>query len=333
MNKRRWIVVAIALVLLVASTFANQRPSRSESTRSWTDEQMATLLSSDSLTEEVLETGLTDSRILVIPIEGVIGETNATYNHELTLAAIDQIAEDDSIKAVLLTIDSPGGTVYHTQEAYARFQEVLAEKEIPIFAAMGSMAASGGYYYAMVADQIYAAPETITGSIGVISSYYQIDELLDQLGVEPVVYKSGELKDMMSSNWDSTPEEDQVMQALTDEMFNTFVEVVVAGRSIEENQVRDLADGRIYTGKQAAENGLIDELGYEKDALQDLKDQHDLEGAQVFKFSSAQNTLSSFLPFLIENSSSNYAQQYSEMVQQLENLQKVKFEYRWEGGN
>lgn len=333
MNKKRWIVIAIALVLLVASSLANRPASRTDTTSDWTDQQVRAILNADNRVREVIiEEGIKDDRIMIIPVEGIIGETNATYNHELILAAIDQIAEDETIKAVLLTIDSPGGAVYHTQEAYGRFQEALTQRDIPIYASMGSMAASGGYYYAMVADQIYAAGETITGSIGVISSYYQIDDLMDQLGVENVVYKSGELKDMMSSSRQPTSEEEQVMQDITQEMFDTFVDVVVSNRPMDESQIRQLADGRIYTGQQAVENGLIDEIGYEKDALQTLKEDFDLEDAQVFQLASTSSSFTSLLPFLSESDSSDYADQVSKIIHQLEGLQDIKFEYRWEGG-
>lgn len=331
MNRKRWAVVAIAIVLFVAATLSSiglQSEPREESIGT----QWGRLFERGTIQEEVLEPGVATERILVIPVEGTISGSETGYSQELTLAALEQIENDPTVQAVLLAIDSPGGAVYEIREVYDRIMEVRQETSIPIYASMGSTAASGGYYIAMGADKIYASPETLTGSIGVILSSYNLEGLYQNLGIEPVVFKSGEMKDLFSTSRAKTEEEQEILQTYIDESFQAFVEAVMAGRNMSEEEVRTLADGRIYSGRQALENALIDELGYGKDALQELREAYQLEDAQVFQLKRAAVPLDSFLsPFFGENGSSPTGL-VDGLVEEMEEIQGLHLEYRWQGG-
>lgn len=341
MNKKRSLVIGLAgLVLLTALFSRNPQADQEATAQGLGTPGLSQLLGFNTpLSEEILEDGATDKRILLIPIEGAIGSESATYNQDHLLASIDKIAEDDSIQAVLLSIDSPGGGVYATRELYDRFKAKLAERDIPVYVSMGSMAASGGYYLSALGDKIFATEETITGSLGVIMSGYNTRGLLDKLGVEPTVYKSGEMKDILSSNREATEEEKQVIQTYIDEAFQRFVDVIEEGRKMPEEEVRKLADGRIYSGSQAKAKGLVDELGYEEDALAALRADHGLDKAQVFTYINPDMAFKGLIPGLPNllaplglTEEPSPANQLNQVIDRLESLDNLKLEYRLEGG-
>ena len=165
---------------------------------------------------------------------------------------------NNSIKAIVLRIDSPGGAVGPSQEIYAA---VKAVHKKPLIVSMGSVAASGGYYVAVEAQRIFANPGTITGSIGVIMEFPDLAGLLDKIGLHRRVVKSGEFKDIGSPVRDMTPEELALLQDLIDDVHAQFVDAVAGGRNIAPEKVRAFADGRIFSGRQAQALGLVDELG------------------------------------------------------------------------
>ncbi len=207
----------------------------------------------------------------VIYVEGVIfsGESSVDVfgssgaGSSTIIDLIKRADEDNEVKAIVLRVDSPGGGVVASDEIY----HALTQVSKPIVVSMGSTAASGGYYISAPADYIYANPHTLTGSIGVISQFVTAEELLDEVGVEVVVITSGEVKDFGSYHRDMTEEERAYWQALIDETYDGFVQIVADGRGMSVEQVRQLADGRVYTGLQAVELGLIDEVGYFEDAI------------------------------------------------------------------
>ncbi|WP_287130088.1 signal peptide peptidase SppA [Candidatus Cyanaurora vandensis] len=213
--------------------------------------------------EMVLPVG---DRLELLTLEGTItsGRTGGGIfsSGEDALSVRDRLLEivaDDQIKGVLLRIDSPGGTVGTSQEVYNALGQVRAQK--PVVVSMGDVAASGGYYIACGADRIFANPGTLTGSIGVILSGYNAAKLLGTLGVEPQVVKSGPYKDILSINRALTPSERTLLQALIGDTYEQFLQAVAKGRNLPLNALRPLADGRIYTGRQAQRLGLVDELG------------------------------------------------------------------------
>lgn len=178
---------------------------------------------------------------------------------------IKEYGQDDSIKAIVLRVESPGGAVAPSQELY---NEVSRAGEIKsVVVSMGSVAASGGYYISAPAEIIIANPGTLTGSIGVIMEIPNVEGLMDKVGLRTEVIKSGKHKDMASSLRKMRPEDRKLLQGIIDDVYMQFVEDVAASRGMELERVIELADGRIYTGKQALDAGLVDELGGLEDAI------------------------------------------------------------------
>ncbi len=202
--------------------------------------------------------------VAIVYVEGPIvmgpaSGSQAAYA-ETIVENLEAALSSGSVKAIVLRIESPGGSVVASREIYDAILEARG-KGRPVIASMGEVAASGGYYIAAGADKIYAEPATLTGSIGVISVLPNVSGLVDKVGVEMTVIKSGPHKDSSYGLRDLTEEERAVWQRLIDEAYEDFVSVVATGRRMDIAKVRALADGRIYTGKQAKENGLADEIG------------------------------------------------------------------------
>jgi len=179
---------------------------------------------------------------------------------------VRDLREDDGIKGVVLRIDSPGGAVAPTQELYA---ELLKLGEIkPIVTSMGTVAASGGYYLSCATDWIVSNPGTITGSIGVIMEFSNLEELFGKLGIRNRTIKSGKFKDTGNPMRPMTEEEESLLQAMIMDTYEQFVEAVLEGRPVDEDKVRPYLDGRVFTGRQARELGLVDQLGNINDAIE-----------------------------------------------------------------
>lgn len=218
----------------------------------------------------------TEEFIGVINIVGEIGSYSSTltstdsYNHDLYLEYIEQMENSDANKGILLYVDSPGGTVYESDELYLRLMEYKEKTERPVWAYFASEACSGGYYISMAADKIYANRNCWTGSIGVIVSLTNCKELYDKLGIKEIDITSGKNKAMGSSGLELTEEQYDILQGLVDEAYDQFVNIVCDGRKMDEATVRKLADGRIYSALQAKENQLIDEIGSLDDEKQAL---------------------------------------------------------------
>jgi len=200
-------------------------------------------------------------RIALIRIEGIIADSKELVEE------LKRYGEDDSIKAILLRIDSPGGAVVPSQEIYDEVKRIRTAGKKKVVASMGTVAASGGYYIAAGAEKIIANPGTLTGSIGVIMELVNVEGLLQKIGVEGVVIKSGENKDVGSPFRKMTEKEHALLQHVMDDVHAQFIEAVAEGRSLKVDVVRSYADGRIFTGRQAKEIGLVDELGDLQDAI------------------------------------------------------------------
>jgi protease IV len=213
-----------------------------------------------------------EDRIALIRIEGVI------LDAQETLSELKKFSENPSVKAIVLRIDSPGGGVVPSQEIYDAVRRVRTKSNKAVIASMGSVAASGGYYIAAATDRIVANPGTLTGSIGVIMETANIEGLLQKLGVEGVVVKSGKYKDVGSPLRKMSDEERGLMQGVMDDVHKQFIEAVAEGRSLELADVQALADGRIFSGRQAKEAKLVDELGNLDDAIQLAADVVGIEG-------------------------------------------------------
>jgi len=203
------------------------------------------------------------SGVAIVEIHGVIG--NHVKTPEFS-RLIDSVAGNQRLKALLLDIDSPGGSATGSEVLYRAIQRVAEEK--PVYAYVRGMGASGGYYLACAASKVYALPTALVGSIGVIYLRPVLEQLLSKVGVDFSVYKSGEFKDMTGFWRSPTDRESEKFQELINEIFDNFVAVVAEGRSLDEAKVREIATGEIMTAQKGIGQGLVDEIGDFKDALE-----------------------------------------------------------------
>lgn len=220
---------------------------------------------------------------------GVMGGAGVTAGTADIMQALQEARKREDIKAVLLRIDSPGGSAVAAQEVGEEIDRVRAAGK-PVVASMGDVAASGGYWIAASCDEIYANPATTTGSIGVITELLNVQGLFEKLGIRSEVIKSGPYKDMGSMNREITPEERQILEDLVGDVYQQFLEQVETGRKgkIKPEEVRALADGRVMTGKQAQKSGLVDTMGNYYDALDRARELAHIEGEpQVVELNSA----------------------------------------------
>jgi protease IV len=200
-------------------------------------------------------------KVALIRVEGVI------LDSEDVVDQLKKYAKNSSVKAIVLRIDSPGGAVVPSQEIYEEISKLKAETKQKVVTSMGTVAASGGYYIASASDKIVANPGTLTGSIGVILELASVKDLLDKIGIKDQTIKSGARKDVGSFTRNMTPEEKAYLQSVMDDVHGQFVEAVAKGRGMRVEDVWPIADGSVYTGKQAKDIGLVDELGDLEDAI------------------------------------------------------------------
>lgn len=198
-------------------------------------------------------------KVGIIPVEGIIGDARECIEQ------INEFAENRRVRAVVVRIDSPGGAVVPSQEIHQAVMELRKKK--PVVASMGSVAASGGYMIAVAADRIVANPGTITGSISAVIHYANVEELLKKVGVRSSVIKSGKYKDIGSPMREMTQVERALIQGIVDDIYDQFVGTVSENRKMPRAKIRELADGRIFTGRQAKGLGLVDEVGSLQDAV------------------------------------------------------------------
>src|SRR6185503_13930452 len=199
-------------------------------------------------------------RVAIVELEGLIAETDDLVRE------LRQHRDNPSVRAVVIRINSPGGVVGPTQEVYEALLRLRSAGK-PVVASLGAVAASGGYYAAVAADQIYANPGTLTGSIGVIMQMANVDALLKKVGVDFVVVKAGQFKDIGNPARPMSPEERRVVQALLEDVHGQFIEAVAKGRKLDRNAVVQFADGRVFSGTQALALKMVDALGGLEDAV------------------------------------------------------------------
>ncbi|WP_100011315.1 signal peptide peptidase SppA [Lentibacillus sediminis] len=287
MNKRRWIALLIAAVLLVVSL--GWQAVTSIATADF--EEIFSLQQQQEYQTEVVEEGSPANKIAVMRLNGVIQNTTgsplntATYNHTRFLDMMETAAEDPTVGGIILRVNTPGGGVVESAQLHDQVVEIQETYEKPVYVSMGNTAASGGYYLAASADKIVAHPGTLTGSIGVIMQSFNVSELADNIGIDMNTIKSGEFKDIMSPTREMTEEEREILQTMIDDMYADFVQVIVEGRDMTEERVRELGDGRVYTGSQALEQDLVDALGNLEDTIAMMKEEQGLENAQVVEYS------------------------------------------------
>ena len=254
--------VWLLLLVLIISLLANYSLVKSQSLEylGTSDAPTETYLSGDRLASE---------KLAIIRVMGTIMPPFS----ERVIKSIKKARDDDHVKGVLLVVDSPGGTVTDSHKIYHWLKQ-LAEKK-PVVVSMGSLAASGGYFVSMGAGpkaKIFAEPTTWTGSIGVIIPHYEVAGVAEKIGFKSAPLKTGEFKDALSPFRELTPRDKEVWDNILNQSFDLFLDVIDENRdTLDKEQVRALATGQIYTAKDAKQNGLIDEIGFQEDALEALR--------------------------------------------------------------
>jgi protease IV len=232
-------------------------------------------------------------KVLVMDIHGMVLESGpqrllALFKGVTTPSRVkeelEKAAKDDHIKAVVLKINSPGGTVSAADVILHELQSFKTERHLPIVVCLEGLAASGGYYVAQAGDTIMAYPTCITGSIGVIAMKFNFRGLMDKVGVDTDVVKTGAWKDFWSPFRAATPKEKEMMQQIIEEFYRDFINVVVTGRKMSLKEVRQVADGRIFTAPQARDLKLIDKIGYLDDALKEAQALAGISGARIVRY-------------------------------------------------
>jgi protease-4 len=253
-------------------------------------------------------------RIGVIPIEGAITES------ESVVSQLVEFKEDEGIKAIILRVNSPGGGVGPSQEIYREVRKTIEKKKV--IASMGSIAASGGYYVSSAANKIVANPGTLTGSIGVLIEFVRLQELMEKIGVDMEVLKSGEFKDIGSPHRKLTERDKEMIQKIVSDIQTQFVEAVAKGRELSVERVREIADGRIISGSQGVELGLVDQLGNFQDAVELAKSMAGIKGEVKLVY--PQRTGVRLWDLLFEEGT-------RALYRTLRNILSTKIEYRWDG--
>ena len=275
-NKLTFGLVALFLALLVAGCVTVK----------------VDLFEEDKPLKEKVLSGYGRDKVLLVDVSGVIMETRHRSLLGLGVATtpayikevLDKAAKDGHIKALVLRINSPGGTVSASDMMHHELMLYKQEHHVPVVACLMSLATSGGYYLAQAADTIVANPAGITGSIGVLAMKLNFKGLMNKVGVQGEMVKSGKWKDFWSPFRPSTPQEKQMMQEIINSYYRGFVDVVCQGRKMDLKEVKRVADGRIYTASQAKDLGLVDSLGYLDDAVKIAEEKAGLEHAKVVRY-------------------------------------------------
>jgi protease IV len=291
MNGKRWAALGIAIGLFIASSVINFLSTFAfgDAENAFTD---MFAVSEELFAEEIIEEGDMLSKIAVLSIDGVIQDTgdaesffqSPLYNHKAFMEKLEYAKEAEDVKAIILQVNSPGGGVVESAEIHDKIKEIQKETKKTVYVSMGSMAASGGYYVSAPADKIFASPETLTGSLGVIMQGINYSGLAEKYGVDFVTIKSGPYKDIMSPTREMTEEERKILQSMINNSYEGFVKVISEGRGMPVDEVKKIADGRIYDGRQAKELNLIDGFGYLDDVIEKVRKDKKLGDAQVVKY-------------------------------------------------
>lgn len=288
LKRNRTIAIVLALILFIGSAVSSNLFNKigTKVEKSDNVNKFLRTVGMEGRSKNIISPGDSKEKILVVNVDGTItsgGGVYSTYNHKSTLNILDSVGSDPSIKGIVLRVNSPGGGVYESAELRHKILDLKEKTEIPIWTSMGSMAASGGYYIAAPTDKIYAAEETMTGSIGVIMTSLNMSELFEKIGIQDNTIKSDKFKDIGSASREMTEEDREILQSMIDSSYNRFIDVIVQGRGMSEEEARRVSDGRIFDGAQALENNLIDEIGYFEDTLSDMSEELGLKNPEVFE--------------------------------------------------
>ena len=293
-NKR--VISLVIVVLLVVFSLINGTLTRSAIQKENTeDSYIQMFLRSQSVHKLTLVDGNSNETIQKISIEGEIGaEMTNIYSRASIINQIREAKSNSNVKAILLSVNTPGGGVYETAELYNE----LKNSGKDVYVSMKKQATSGGYYVSMAAKKIFANTETTTGSLGVIMSYVSAQKFLNDHGVKQETIRSGEQKAVGGLTEDLPESTRKIYQEQNKEAYDRFVKAIAQGRSMSEDEVRKLADGRTYTGTQAVENKLIDKIGTEEDLINFIKEDKKLSNPKVIELrpdKAAESLLSRFV--------------------------------------
>ncbi|WP_276767509.1 signal peptide peptidase SppA [Gemella morbillorum] len=294
-KNKRVISLVIVMVLVVFSLINGTLTKSVIQKQNTEDSYVQMFLRSQSVHKLTLVDGNSDETIQKISIEGEIGaEMTNTYSRASVINQIKEAKSNSNVKAILLSVNTPGGGVYETAELYNE----LKNSGKDVYVSMKKQATSGGYYVSMAAKKIFANTETTTGSLGVIMSYVSAQKFLNDHGIKQETIRSGEQKAVGGLTEDLPESTRKIYQEQNKEAYDRFVKAIAQGRSMSEDEVRKLADGRTYTGTQAVENKLIDKIGTEEDLINFIKEDKKLSNPKVIELrpdKAAESLLSRFV--------------------------------------
>ena len=294
-KNKRVISLVIVMVLVVFSLINGTLTKSIIQKQNTEDSYVQMFLRSQSVHKLTLVDGNSDETIQKISIEGEIGaEMTNTYSRASVINQIKEAKSNSNVKAILLSVNTPGGGVYETAELYNE----LKNSGKDVYVSMKKQATSGGYYVSMAAKKIFANTETTTGSLGVIMSYVSAQKFLNDHGIKQETIRSGEQKAVGGLTEDLPESTRKIYQEQNKEAYDRFVKAIAQGRSMSEDEVRKLADGRTYTGTQAVENKLIDKIGTEEDLINFIKEDKKLSNPKVIELrpdKAAESLLSRFV--------------------------------------
>lgn len=294
-KNKRVISLVIVMVLVVFSLINGTLTKSVIQKQNTEDSYVQMFLRSQSVHKLTLVDGNSDETIQKISIEGEIGaEMTNTYSRTSVINQIKEAKSNSNVKAILLSVNTPGGGVYETAELYNE----LKNSGKDVYVSMKKQATSGGYYVSMAAKKIFANTETTTGSLGVIMSYVSAQKFLNDHGIKQETIRSGEQKAVGGLTEDLPESTRKIYQEQNKEAYDRFVKAIAQGRSMSEDEVRKLADGRTYTGTQAVENKLIDKIGTEEDLINFIKEDKKLSNPKVIELrpdKAAESLLSRFV--------------------------------------
>ena len=294
-KNKRVISLVIVMVLVVFSLINGTLTKSVIQKQNTEDSYVQMFLRSQSVHKLTLVDGNSDETIQKISIEGEIGaEMTNTYSRASVINQIKEAKSNSNVKAILLSVNTPGGGVYETAELYNE----LKNSGKDVYVSMKKQATSGGYYVSMAAKKIFANTETTTGSLGVIMSFVSAQKYLNDHGIKQETIRSGEQKAVGGLTEDLPESTRKIYQEQNKEAYDRFVKAIAQGRSMSEDEVRKLADGRTYTGTQAVENKLIDKIGTEEDLINFIKEDKKLSNPKVIELrpdKAAESLLSRFV--------------------------------------
>ena len=294
-KNKRVISLVIVMVLVVFSLINGTLTKSTIQKQNTEDSYVQMFLRSQSVHKLTLVDGNSDETIQKISIEGEIGaEMTNTYSRASVINQIKEAKSNSNVKAILLSVNTPGGGVYETAELYNE----LKNSGKDVYVSMKKQATSGGYYVSMAAKKIFANTETTTGSLGVIMSFVSAQKYLNDHGIKQETIRSGEQKAIGGLLEDLPESTRKIYQEQNKEAYDRFVKAIAQGRSMSEDEVRKLADGRTYTGTQAVENKLVDKIGTEEDLINFIKEDKKLSNPKVIELrpdKAAESLLSRFV--------------------------------------